>query len=241
MRKVINPCICDVGSGASGARAFAKIEFDGKRLSICGVVGPKSGGGCKGSAGQCSEEFRNGTPIEGWTDEMLQKFCDIWDRWHLNDMRAACQHQRELGWEEQAKEEVIQFHYRLTDEAQKAKRAAEKMALEALRSGTVFTPSKEQTFIASLPNFLDTYDECSASLAQYYEPKKKLFEGGKGFTEKTTRGWVRYEESERGILCKPCPVCGYKYGTAWLLEEVPKDVIDWLFALPSTKVQPAWV
>lgn len=22
----------------------------------------------------------------------------LWERWHLNDMRAACEHQRELGW-----------------------------------------------------------------------------------------------------------------------------------------------
>jgi len=27
---------------------------------------------------------------------------------------------------------------------------------------------------------------------------------------------------------------GYRYGTAWLKEEVPLDVLEWLFTLPGT-------
>ena len=38
-----------------------------------------------------------------------------------------------------------------------------------------------------------------------------------------------------------CPVCGYSIGSAWLKEEVPQPVIDWLFSLPDTTVKPAWV
>lgn len=38
-----------------------------------------------------------------------------------------------------------------------------------------------------------------------------------------------------------CPECGYKYGTAWLFEEVPHDVIEWLFNLPDADKTPAWV
>jgi hypothetical protein len=38
-----------------------------------------------------------------------------------------------------------------------------------------------------------------------------------------------------------CPVCGYSLGHAWLSEDVPQDVIDWLFALPDTDRTPAWV
>jgi hypothetical protein len=39
----------------------------------------------------------------------------------------------------------------------------------------------------------------------------------------------------------PCPVCGYKYGTQWLTKEVPQGVIEWLFNLPETDMEPAWV
>lgn len=38
-----------------------------------------------------------------------------------------------------------------------------------------------------------------------------------------------------------CPTCGYKYGTAWLKIEVPQNDIDWLFQLPESQKQPAWV
>ena len=98
MKKVVNPCVCSTYCG--DAQAYAKIEYENGRLSICGVVGPKRNGDCKGSAGQCVDEIRAGRPGVDWNEEMLQKFCDIWDRWHLNDMRPYCSHMKELGWVE---------------------------------------------------------------------------------------------------------------------------------------------
>lgn len=245
MRKVINPCTCKVYGGKSGnesmANAFAEITFEGGRLSISGVIGPMSNGNCRGSAGQCTDAIRAGTPANGWTREMLDKFCDIWDRWHLNDMNPCCEHQRKLGWLEEASQPVTLYHYRLTREASEEKRAAEKAAVEALRKGETFTPTERQAFFASLPYALDIYDAPEEKMAPHYEPKKPLWMGDCGATEQKTRGWVRFDESDAGILCKPCPICGYKYGTAWQKEEVPQDVIDWLFALPETTVRPAWV
>lgn len=32
-------------------------------------------------------------------------------------------------------------------------------------------------------------------------------------------------ESEGGCLSKPCPTCGYKYGSKWLREEIPTEII----------------
>ena len=244
MKKIINPCTCEVYScsGIKGtARAFAKIEFDGKRLSICGVVGPLSNGNCRGGAGQCVEKIRAGSPTAEWTEEMLNKFCDIWDRWHLNDMNPCCEHQRKLGWLDEAREEITLYHYRLTDQASRTKREAEKAAVTALRRGKTFTPTAEQSFFASLPYGLNIYEAQKEELAQHYKPKKPLYAGDTGSTETKTRGWVSFTESKFGILCKPCPVCGYKYGTAWQTEEVPQEIIDWLFNLPNTTRRPAWI
>ena len=238
MKKVINPCVCKVGE--RNANAFAKIEYENGRLSICGVVGPLKSGNCLGSAGQCVDAIRDGKPAKGWSREMLSKFCDIWERWHLNDMRPECEHQRELGWPDMAKESVTLYHYVLTEEANGKKKEAENAARAALRKGEIFTPTAEQTLYANLAYFLDVYEPLDGKeIAQYYEPQKP--DVMNGFTEQKTRGWVRAEESELGLLCKPCPVCGYKYGTSWLREEVPQDVLDWLFALPDTERQPAWV
>lgn len=241
MKKIINPCSCEVYRGT--ANAFVAIEYDkgGGKLSLHGVIGPTPNGGCRGSVGQCVDEIRKGTPVDTWTPEMLNKLCDIWDRWHLNDMRPYCQHQKELGWDKIAGEKITQYHYLLTDEASKQKRAAEKAAMDALRRGETFTPSENQVFFACLDYGLDTFGVLGEDLAPHYQPRKSLYPGDSGPTETKMRGWVRFDESDLGILCKPCPVCGYKYGTSWLKEKVPQDVLDWLFALPETERRPAWV
>jgi len=60
-------------------------------------------------------------------------------------------------------------------------------------------------------------------------------------TEIKMSGWVYPKEHPEGELMKPCPVCGYKYGSAWLKEEVPVEVLEFLGSLPPTDRQPAWV
>ena len=244
MKKVINPCKSKVWHTTGSeflANAYVEIVYEDGRLTLHGVVGPKSNGDCYGSAGQCVDSIREGEPTADWTKEMLEKLCNIWDEWHLNDMRPYCSHQKELGWREQAIEEITLYHYNLTDEAYMAKESAKKEALKALSDGRIFEPTEEQIFFARLEYGLNIYGELSGELAQYYKPHKKLYASDHGFTETKTRGWVRYDETDKGILCKPCPVCGYKYGTSWLKEEVPQEIIDWLFDLPTTKTKPAWV
>jgi hypothetical protein len=59
--------------------------------------------------------------------------------------------------------------------------------------------------------------------------------------EKRAAGWVTPDEHPDGLLGKPCPVCGYAYGTAWNKESVPVKVLDWLQNLPDTAITPAWV
>ena len=113
-RKVVNPCQCLVwnqrGTGQYLVPAYAKIEYKDGKLSICGVVGPRSNGDCAGSAGQCVEAIREGSPVGYWTAEMLTKFCDIWDKWHLNDMRPYCEHQKALGWDKLATKKVTLYN-----------------------------------------------------------------------------------------------------------------------------------
>ena len=72
-------------------------KYIGNVLSITGVEGPKKNGDAYGGCGQinpvCVLELS-----PGWNDEMLRRLNAIWDRWHLNDMRAGCEHQRRDGW-----------------------------------------------------------------------------------------------------------------------------------------------
>lgn len=244
MKKVVNPCICSTYYG--DARAFAEITYEDGRLSIHGVVCPKGNGDCKGGAGQCIDEIRSGRSIEEWNEEMLQKFCDIWERWHLNDMNPMCEHQRELGWKESADEEVKIETWTLTRDAQQMKKAAENRALECLRNGKPFYPTKDEAVYARMEHSMKVYngEDKSYYYGKLYRDAYELKEKdclGRSNTEYKKRGRISYSEHELGFIGRPCPVCGYKYGTSWLKEEVPQDVIEWLFELPDSKVKPAWV
>jgi hypothetical protein len=53
-----------------------------------------------------------------------------------------------------------------------------------------------------------------------------------GKSEMRDRRWLSYTRHPQGLLSKPCATCGYKYGTRWLGEQLPKYVWEWLRALP---------
>lgn len=144
----------------------------------------------------------------------------LWKLYHLNDMHPECEHQAADGWREKAGEKVTLYHWRLTREAQDEQKAAEKAALSALRAGETFTPSERQAFFACLPYSLTTHTETAP---EHYEPKKSLYAGDKGHTEIKALGWLREDEHPEGILSKPCPVCGYKYGSSWVYFPIPAD------------------
>lgn len=51
-------------------------------------------------------------------------------------------------------------------------------------------------------------------------------------------GHVYQTEHPDGILCKPCPVCGYQYGSAWLYVPLPADIVAEILAWPSGGIEP---
>jgi hypothetical protein len=54
-------------------------------------------------------------------------------------------------------------------------------------------------------------------------------------------GRVCFDGHPEGLLHKPCPVCGHKYGTEWKKRRVPRHVLDWLRGLPDAERDPVWV
>ncbi len=218
---------------------YCKITLEkkdkGQCLSISGVVGPKSNGDCYGSCGQIIQSASDlSTFAPGWDKEKVGKFVQIWDRWHLNDMHAACQHQTGPEWDTSR---PIHFAgYKRTKEAKRLQKAAECGEL----SPSVY--KKSQNILALCEKWH------GEKINEDQIPGEVLVMVKNGFLEpwhwdhieKTERsGWVDVKDG--GILSKPCPVCGYKYGSAWLFEEIPADVIEWLFSLPDTDTTPAWV
>ncbi len=163
----------------------------------------------------------------GWNKELVDRFVEVWDKWHLNDMHAGCEHQRALGW---GKDKITIYTYELTQEVKVKKYDIENKAADALRAGGVvqYTPA-EQTII-NKPSEINGEE-------------LRLIPAGYELTHKDKKfsGWVYEYEHPKGVLCKPCPVCGYKYGSAWLTVPVPKEIIDFLFSLPDSESKPAWV
>lgn len=159
-------------------KVYVTVNWDGTRLSLTGVEGPKANGDAKGGCGQIvsvlSERELKVSP--GWNREAIAKLAEVWDRWHLNDARAGCEHQRAEKWSERP-----------------------------------IDPSKP------LEDWI------------HFE--------GQDLASRNMLVWVRPDEHPEGLLTAPCETCGYRYGTAWLTEEVPEDVLKWLSELPQADVE----
>lgn len=89
INKVVNPGRVMVGRQNANVFCRIKISYNG-RLSITGVVGPLRSGKCRGSCGQIADELVDPTLKlnKGWNPELVKSFLGVWERWHLNDMRA---------------------------------------------------------------------------------------------------------------------------------------------------------
>ena len=118
MQKVLHIGTIKVPAGSRqiNADVFIKVRFEDERLSISGVIGPKSNGNAWGGCGQIDMEFKHRNdadddkrygdlikPVDisftaDWGTAMWYELLDVWKRYHLNDMHAECKHQRALGW-----------------------------------------------------------------------------------------------------------------------------------------------
>jgi len=113
---------------------------------------------------------------EGWNPQKVDRLLEIWNRWHLNDMRAGCKHQRNEKWEERP-----------------------------------IDPSKP----------LSAYG---------------LHYKGQVCASSNRLVWVTRKEHKEGLLSFPCPTCGYKYGTSWLYEALPTEILAELETFPSMDI-----
>ena len=206
-----------------------KNEHGRDKLSITGVVGPKHNCDARGSCGQCVDSVREATPATGYTKETLTKLADYWDRWHLNNMRAGCEHQRANWGDTTEKVEVVSYGLTTAASLRRTK-VLESVAKEAL-AGRLPQLDATDRALAELEDwFRDRHvpPDADSPLSGCYEVRKR---------EQKAIGWVYPHEHPRGILGKKCDVCSYRYGTAHLHEEVPHEVLQWLHDLPDASEQ----
>ena len=231
MKKIINPCRTKDGN------VFCEITFEDGKLSIHGVVGPKVNGDAWGGYGQINISFAGSYPdptfTPPWTRELLDRFMSTWDQWHLNNMRAGCEHQRSNPeWD--TTKTVIVTRYTWGPAFHTMRRAVENATATA-EEYAAYQTMKARVYAVTMGFDCPKHEtpEIGELLALGMVAIEK--------TETKTAGWVSHTEPPDGLLSKPCPVCGYKYGSAWLKEDVPADVIAFLEGLPDSTLTPSWV
>lgn len=178
-------------------------------------------------------------------DYKLQRMKEIWERWHLNDMRAHCQHQRLLPafqYRDMEMLEVeVEFH---------AFSALEKAAAKDDLGPEAKTLANLQAFgVKPFNKVLMDFDRANR-LYEYldrwmpgWKEGQTKYAKGKNLTARPIKkalNWLRPSEHPMGFLGKACPECGYKFGSAWMKEEIPADVIAEIESWSVAPVPAGW-
>jgi hypothetical protein len=212
------------------ADVFCKIELKNGCLSITGVEGPKANGNALGSCGQIDKILRETFTTNrfalasNWSEDTFIRFLDIWDRWHLNDMKAGTpEQQAELG--KHVFPGYPTSHY--------------SWACEILQQAPPFT-------VWCLPAITPEQDAkiWASALGNTRAPKiAKVRATPETFEtiEAASLHAATIDKAKEPEIYGLWNDEGYKYGSAWLREEVPSDVLEFLAGLPDSEVTPAWV
>lgn len=227
--KIINP------GQIKFSEVFVKIAFENKRLSITGVVGPRRNGDCRGSCGQIQDELCRITSMEpGWDRAKIQRLAEIWGEHHLNDMHAGCPHQKGPDWDTEKYLKLTSYNW--------GPKFHEYRTL-ALRGDLPITQEAWKDIVERVER-ITVAVVTPKHPALLTEGDHQLIADGfvkEGESETRTANWVYPAQHPEGFLTKPCPTCGHRYGSGWLFEEVPEDVLQWLHDLPETQTTPVWV
>lgn len=244
---------------------FCTIRLNDGKLSISGVIGPLPSGNCSGGCGQIDMEFAHRNPDDndkrysnlikpsditfapGWDKEKWFDFLEVWSKWHLNDMRAGCEHQRKAGWGNKTVTivKVNTHEWRLYNHKDK----------KEITAGLAYINKLKRPFknINLYPYWVRKHYVCRlynevllhAKQGKVYQPKNQAAASWLGkeriieiTTETTLTTWINPSEHPEGVLGKPCPECGYQYGTKHLMEVIPVDVLTFLYSLPDADSLP---
>ena len=194
------------GTLRAGTRELTSYgkQPDDLTLSICGNIWNKRHSDII-SGGQNYDEILEVLPDHPLAHEIV----GVWKRWHLNDMKAGCEHQRD--WP--TSKELTIYEYARSSEGTNERRAAKDRAISAaLRDEVAGLSAKEKD-----------------ALTREYFVKSDRAEVPEGYrhykTETKAAGLVRPDEHPEGLLGKACDTCGYKYGTAWKHETLPREIV----------------
>lgn len=188
-----------------------KQKQDGSVLSIRGDLREPSGHSCGQNLDSINEYFGD--------NPLFQKLYAYWKLYHLNDMNAGCEHQRAMGW---GKKRIIIGEYELKQEIYTRKNKILKNAENSLKETGFATITNEEQAIINMPFSI----KGEIKPRDGYELKEQ---------EEKWSGWVCSKDHPEGVLTKPCPVCGYQFGSKWLFEPIPQKDLEDIISLIKEK------
>lgn len=194
-------------------------EYD--ELSVTGTYRDRYGK----SMGQCIEEVAAAFP----EDTTAQRIAALWREWHLNGMTAGCDHQGA---------EWTCTHRPEEHDAEISKLRAELNALyeQRAKSGDISTAEYRIKWAEEVRS-----QAHSDPVMNGWDIAKRMQSEGKAAPQGTTKlgGTSMLSKSYgfRGDSCvvcgrsrwdepsDACPITGYRYGTRWLVRELPADIL----------------
>lgn len=195
---------------------FIDIDFDGKRLSITGDIANKNKTQTY-ACGQISMSLKpeDINPADDWDTLKIARLLNIWNRWHLNGMRAGCEHQ-ERNWNKNKELQIPKYTW--THEYHNARNRAANGKMDMREYKTFRTISQKVIDLTINDNRNEEIIKLltDAKMIRIEKIETKI------------ANWVTPSEHQDGILTKPCEICGYQYGTKWNFEPVPGDVLEYL-------------
>lgn len=164
--------------------------------------------------GQCLDSVKE---IMGDTDETFNIIYGMWKKYHLNDMKPDCEHQRsDEVFQAKKSEKIIVYKWlHLNKDIASKKREVKEFIKNELSEHGKVELNESQKFLYNLKDCI--YNHIGEYDTTLYNHKKEDI-------EYKTLNWIRPDEHPDGLLTKACPVCGYKYGSSWVY--MPIDAHD---------------
>lgn len=220
------------GRRLSTAKAAARfvVETDGEFHGL-DVAREEDGRVYIDEQGGCGEW------IQEWFPEVAP-----YQKWHLNDMKAGCEHQEALGWGHgrdvaldaasatpaQLEALTAREKARVTRMRAQAKRGEwEKLKTSLVERVKLFRELSsgrnptlwEEAVLARAPRMPDRKaDQLEEAADRWLDMRVAAFHPVEEFRA----------EVFKDSIGAPCPTCGYLYGTKWLKRELPAEVVAWV-------------
>jgi len=205
---------CGTGSAENLVTLVIELRAEKEKpvFSVCGIVWNRSHSDIV-SGGQNLDDV-----AEHIKTPLFKEIYSFWKKYHLNDLHAACEHQAALGWEDKSTTEVELYTFCMTSETLSRKRHLTDSIMGKIKNGETFQATKEEQHLLCLEYSFEHYNKnLDPSKSGFYELDK---------TEVKTLGWLYEKQHPDGLLRRPCPVCGYKYGTAWHYRAIPETDLN---------------